>query len=213
MLLPKSRYGMTLRFLLGTHEMELHPVTERLIAAGPRTVINGGAGQGYYAVGLALRCPNTRVIAFEKATQRQWDIAVAAETNGVGDRVVIRGTCDADALRDCLASARPPVLVLADMEGAESRVFAGEMAARLSQATVLIETHDEMVPGITDRLLEQFAATHRVEIYAPRDRTGDDLPLHVSSARWRLFSPLLVWLVKEYRPSRQRWLLFTPRVG
>jgi hypothetical protein len=87
------------------------------------------------------------------------------------------------------------------------------MAARLSQATVLIETHDEVVPGITNRLLEQFAATHEVEIYAPRDRTRADLPLLVSSARWRFLSPLLVWLVNEYRPSRQRWLLFTPRAA
>ena len=210
MLVPISRPGMTLRFLLGTYELELHAAIEQLFASGLRTVINCGAGHGFYAVGFALRCPNARVIAFETLTTRQHDIGSAAELNDVGDRVALRGRCDSDTLRDSIASAAPPLLVLADIEGDEATVFDAKMAAQLSEATVLIETHDNLMPRTTDRLLRQFAATHRVEVYTPRGRTRGDLPREVSSAPWSLVSPLLVWLVKEYR-GPQRWLLFTPR--
>jgi hypothetical protein len=40
--------------LLGTYEQELHPVFEEVIAKQPRTIIDIGAAEGYYAVGLAL---------------------------------------------------------------------------------------------------------------------------------------------------------------
>ena len=213
MLLPDSRYGRTLRYVLGTYELELHPVIERIIATGLRTIINGGAAQGYYAVGFALRCPTARVVAFEAVIALHQAIALAAQANGVGDRVAIRGWCDADSLRDCLASASTPILVVADLEGHETNLFHAEMAAGLSQATVLIETHDFLVPGTTDQLLDRFAATHCVAVYTPRDRTRDDLPPALSSRPWRVLGPLLVWLTREYRPSSQRWLLFTPRVG
>lgn len=211
MVLPESRYGLTLRFVLGTHELELHPVIERLIATGLRTVINAGAAQGYYAVGFALRCPPAGVVAFEAVEQMYEAITLAARANGVAGRIAVRGWCDAGTLRDSVAAAPAPTLVVADMEGNESNLFDRETAARLAQATVLIETHDDLVPGTTDRLLSRFAATHALDIYHPRDRTRDDLPREILRGPWRLVAPLLLWLVKEYRPRAQRWLLFTPR--
>jgi hypothetical protein len=214
MLLPDTPYDtMTVRFLLGTHEMELHPVIERLVAREFRTIVNIGAALGYYAVGLALRCRDSDVIAFE--TLESWHpiIAAAAQANGVGERVTILGDCNVDALRQCLATAQSPVLVFVDIEGNEMPLFDGEMATRLSHATVLIETHDHRIPGATDELLRRFAATHRAEAYAPRSRTRGDLPPTVSSGAWRVLSWPLVWLMKEMRAGPQQWLLFTPLIG
>ena len=138
-------------------------------------------------------------------------ITLAARANGVAGRIAIRGWCDAATLRDSVASAPAPILVVADMQGNESNLFDGETAARLAQATILIETHDDLVAGTTDRLLARFAATHAVEVYTPRDRTRDDLPHAILRGPWRFVAPLLLWLVKEYRPRAQRWMLFTPR--
>lgn len=211
MLLLDSRHGLTLRYLLGTHELELHEAIEGLIAAGLGTVINCGAANGYYAIGCALRCPGARVVAFEAVEPMHQAITLAARANGVAGRIAIRGWCDAATLRDAVAAAPAPILVIADMEGNESKVFDDETAARLSHATVLIETHDDLVPGVTEQLLARFAATHRAEVYAPRGRTRDDLPREVVSGRWRLMSRMLTWLVNEYRPANQVWLLFTPR--
>ena len=211
MLLLDSRHGLTLRYLLGTHELELHPAIEGLIAAGLGTVINCGAAHGYYAIGCALRCPSARVVAFEAVEYLHQAITLAARANGVAGRIAIRGWCDAATLRDSVASASSPILVVADMEGNESNLFDGETAARLARASILIETHDDLVPGTTERLLARFAPTHVVEVYSPRARTRDDLPDAILRGPWRLIVPLLLWLVKEYRPRAQRWLLFTPR--
>src|SRR2546423_8930110 len=55
--------------LLGIYERELHAFVRDLAALNIREVINIGAADGYYAVGLARQNPATRVIAFE-AEQR-----------------------------------------------------------------------------------------------------------------------------------------------
>ena len=51
--------------LLGTYEKELNHIVERIIARAYGTVVNIGAGEGYYAVGLATRMPDSRIICFE----------------------------------------------------------------------------------------------------------------------------------------------------
>jgi len=105
------------------------------------------------------------------------------------------------------------VLVFADIEGDELTVFDGEVVAGLSHATVLVETHDNRAPGVTRQLLSRFAATHRVEAYTPVGRTRGDLPSAVSSGRWSVLSPVLLWIVAEQRVAGQQWLLFSPRAA
>ncbi len=207
MVIPGSRYEPV---LFGTYEMELHEVIERLVATGFRTIVNCGAGRGYYALGLAVRCPDAQVIAFETRAQLRADIERAARANGVRHRVVIGGTCNAAVLRDCLASACRPVLVLADIEGSELQTFDRDTVRELTHATVLIETHDDWVLGTTEQLLRRFALTHRAEAYVPRDRTRRDLPRALASGPWRALSWVLVRMMREPRFPHQQWVLFTP---
>lgn len=214
MLIPDSPHAdLTVRFLLGTHEMELRDAIEQLPLDQLRTIINCGAGQGYYAVGLALRCPHARVVAYETVAERRRTIQRAAEINGVADRLDVRAACDADALRRCLGSAPHPVLVVADVEGAELAVFDAEATKLLSPAVVLIETHDHEAPGTTDQLRARFAASHRVDVYAPQPRTRGDLPPQLSSGPGRVLAWLFLRLLRESRAHDQRWLLFTPRAA
>ena len=57
--------------LIGCYEQELHPGIERLLGSSPSTIVNVGAAEGYYAVGLAMRAPGSRVHAFEPDTDRR----------------------------------------------------------------------------------------------------------------------------------------------
>jgi len=43
--------------LLGTYEMELHGIVEELCRETPGIIVDVGAAEGYYAVGLAMRLP------------------------------------------------------------------------------------------------------------------------------------------------------------
>src|SRR5215218_7302739 len=45
--------------LVGTYEMELHPVVEAWISEPPRRLVNVGAAEGFYAVGFARVLPKT----------------------------------------------------------------------------------------------------------------------------------------------------------
>ena len=51
--------------LLGTYEQELNPCVEAIRQAAPKRIVDIGAAEGYYAVGLAKILPKTQVIAFE----------------------------------------------------------------------------------------------------------------------------------------------------
>lgn len=57
--------------LIGTYELELAGVIEELCRRGFREVVNIGAGEGHYAVGLAFRQPGALVTAFEMDTEGQ----------------------------------------------------------------------------------------------------------------------------------------------
>ena len=59
--------------LLGIYERELAPYIERAVAWQPRLVVELGAAEGYYAVGMARRLPRAHVVAFEMvAENRDW---------------------------------------------------------------------------------------------------------------------------------------------
>ena len=51
--------------MLGTYEKELWPVVDVLIRRRPRWIVDVGAAEGYYAVGLAMRLGAAQVVAFE----------------------------------------------------------------------------------------------------------------------------------------------------
>src|SRR3990172_3223867 len=58
--------------LMGTYEKELHGIWYRQIAAASsRWVVNIGAAEGYYAVGLLFSKATTTIICFEESAVGQ----------------------------------------------------------------------------------------------------------------------------------------------
>ena len=107
--------------LLGTFEREVWPAMERILGCHASHVINVGAAEGYYAIGL-LRClPTVRGSAFETEVSYHKGMTEMAQINQVGlDRLEIRGTCDPPALRETLRRAdRERTVAVIDVEGAE----------------------------------------------------------------------------------------------
>jgi hypothetical protein len=169
--------------LLGVYERELQPAIEAAIAAGPEAIVNVGAADGYYAVGLARRCPAATVIAYEADAGQRALLARVAAANGV--ELEIRGT----------AERLPPdaALVIMDCEGCEAALLVPEP---LRAATVIVELHDFVTPG--DPILARFAATHEVTVIP----TGPQPPQRGSE---------LTLALSEYRPGPMRWAVLTPR--
>ena len=122
----------------------------------------------------------------------------------VGSRVDLRGTCTREALTECLAGAVTPA-ILCDCEGAEDDLLNPEEVQELKRAVVLVETHDAKVPGVTERLIERFTASHDIEKIPTRTRSRDDIPEGV-----RLLEADALRAMRE-REGSQFFLFMKPR--
>jgi hypothetical protein len=198
-----------LGYILGSQELELREAIDAIVARGYRTILNVGAADGYYAVGLAMRLREARVEAFEALPELHPVIARTAAANGVASRVVIEGTCTPALLRTRLDAAEGPTLILMDIEGGEIGLLDLDTTPELARADILVETHDAFVADATETLIRRFSDTHDVACYAARPRVLSDFPPDFLPSLRRWFPSLAVELMNERRTGLQRWLLLS----
>jgi hypothetical protein len=160
---------------IGSFECELHDVMREVIATDYNVIVDLGAAEGYYAVGLARACPRAQVITYDInfiARRRQRELA---NLNGLRDRIEIRGRCDAAALERDLAVERS--LVISDIEGGEAALMDPTFAPRLYEADVLVECH--AVRGVTvddmaSIIARRFEGSHFLEVISSRPRASGE---------------------------------------
>jgi hypothetical protein len=195
--------------VLGTYEIELRDWVEKLIAHPPSILINIGAAEGYYAVGLALRCPGLRVVAFETDARGRELIAELAKRNGVTGRLQIEATCTVETLGHHLAGNPAPFLIV-DIEGGEIALLDPMQLPALRHCPMLIELHEDNEPA-AEILRERFAGSHTIEECWTRSRTFQDLPLPLRLLAQLTKSPRFLDALSENRPGPMRWFLCQPR--
>lgn len=209
MRLGKTYYPAT---LLGTYEREIHPWLERIFTQSFTHIVDIGGGTGYYAVGLALRMPRSRIIVFELSARARDVIADVARQNGVMDRIDLRGECTLANLALAISPSEPPFL-LVDVEGAELVLLDPRAVPALRGATLLVETHDVLVPGCRATISSRFAATHDIEEVTTTERTLADVPPNLAPGWRRLFPALAREAIHEPRSGPQVFMLLTPRTA
>ena len=196
--------------LIGTYELSLIPVIEQVIARKPRLIINVGAGSGYYAMGFAWRCRTTKVIAYEADPTRRRLMQKYLHVNELHHRIDLRGLCTIEALQASLAGHAGTFLIM-DAEGAEDSLLKPDIP-RIDQTEILVELHEMYVPGITRRLQENFANTHRVILIEESD-SEDDLP---PSGLKKTLGPFATWswrrLTNEHREGQMAWMHLIPKL-
>ena len=194
--------------LLGIYERELTQVMEAACARQPRLIVDIGAAEGYYAVGLALRNPQATVIAFEAEERGRAALQQMALLNGVANRLEIQGRCEPAGLQSALAQHKG-ALVICDVEGDEEHLLDPVVVPELKSATILAEMHDFIRPGITEEIQRRFAATHQSEQIWQQPRTRRDFPFQTIGTAL-LPRSYLDWSVSEWRPVRMSWLRLEP---
>ena len=193
--------------LIGSFEEEIHPWIESLIARGFRQVIHIGGGEGYHAVGLMLRMPESNSVVFDTLIPARKACKALARQNGVHDRIQLRGFCGTEGMQDLDMT---DTLVMSDCGGAELNILDLKAYPGLKTATILVETHDAFDDRITPRIRSRFSSTHKIEF---RSATGRD------PARYPFlmeFPPSSAQLAVDEKRERtrdgqaQKWALLTP---
>jgi hypothetical protein len=199
--------------LVGTYEAELIPVIEAICRSGCDRIVDIGAAEGYYAVGMALRNPAAEIVGFEMNPSARFYLRRLARRNGVSDRIAIRDECTVDSLGSALTNSRRPA-VICDCEGAEDTLLDPDRIAALRHALILVETHDgletdgQVLEGITWRLQERFEPTHDIEIIVSGPRSREELPENCAT----LTDDEAAQAMDEGRPWAQ-WLFLEPKPG
>ena len=194
---PFAADGALVPRLLGSYEAELHSVIERILEIGYTKIVNIGCGEGYYAVGLALRLPRAYVYAFDADPVARHLCQQLVRNNGVADRVIISGKCDTGQLR------RLPLeraLVICDCEGCELDLLRPDLVPGLWMCDILVELHDHLNPSISPSILARFAATHASRLVSScrRDPAAYSV-LETLDVQSRHLA------VDEFRPGVMQW--------
>ena len=185
--------------LLGCYEQELHPRMEFLINHCPDQLINIGCGEGYYAVGMALRVPELTVHAFDLDEETLFLCRQIAERNGVANRVNLYGECTLESL-SCLA--KKGSVIICDCEGAELDLLRPLAVPILRECSLTVELHELFFPGLTEELASRFDRTQDVQIVNSSGRNPHAFPFLTK------FSNLDQWLVLcEFRSASMQWMV------
>lgn len=202
--------------LLGTYEQDLAPILTEIKNLKPGLLVDIGAAEGYYAVGILFANIAPRVIAYEMEETGRKLVAKLAERNGIGtDRLRIEGECTPENLTAALADYRKggetrPVVLIVDVEGFEGVLLDPEKLPALRDTPILVEMHDFLKEGLTELLQKRFAATHTIRRINETQRTQDD----VVCDDWvfRALPPRFrANVVYECRPVTMHWLWMTPK--
>ena len=157
--------SVSLPRILGTYESELHDVLEQICKTRYETIINIGAGEGYYTIGLAKRIPTAHVFAFETDPKGQILCIEMSKANHVNKRITVSGACDLDKLSQ-LVNGKQGGLVFCDCEGCEFELLRPDRLPKLEYFDLLVELHDyrDVGPIVTQVFNSRFSGTHCVEM-------------------------------------------------
>jgi len=189
---------------LGSYELELHPILELILARNYDVIMNIGAAEGYYAVGLAAQSPRSRVIAYDVdplARQRQRQLATL---NGV-ENLEIRSLC---THREIEAQGGDRCLLLVDIEGSEIELLDPQRCKALNRCDLLVELHHrgpDDVAAVRAILTTRFAASHQIQVIPLAARDPRAFQQAIPELH-HLDLATLAEALQEYRYDSQCWL-------
>lgn len=148
--------------LLGSYESELSDIIKEICSQEYQDIIDVGCAEGFYAVGLALMSPKSRVYAFDIDHRAIAACKIMAEINGVADRIVYGEHCSDDIIR--LFPFKEKGLIISDCEGYEISLFTKDNLASLGKVDILVEMHDGKNERISPYLFKLFESTHSIQL-------------------------------------------------
>lgn len=189
--------------VLGCYEDPLREIVESICKADYGVIVDIGAAEGYYACGLAHRKPDCRVVCFEADRSKHEAIRLIGDLNRCSDRIEIRGYCDSKSLSQELSLTNGLKLLFLDCEGAEKELLDPDSIPGIDQCDILVETHDFIVQGVRECLIDRFSTSHEIVVI---DNKGNPDGLSKLGSQFGIDYPTLIMAADELRSPGNGWL-------
>lgn len=192
--------------ILGAYELELFPYIENLIQQRPKFIINVGASEGYYAIGLKRRLPASQCYTYDIDERSFRILAECAQSNNVEvSRLESFDYCD--PLKAIDSTCHDFGCFIFDCEGFELEILKFPKFA--SQASIfLIELHEHLKPGVTKALTDFLRESHELTIIQQTDHIFRHFP---QLEKYDLCQRAII--LDEQRGKPMQWLYALPLKG
>lgn len=198
----KTRAVDAINKIIGTYELELHPIIEKTLLKNYDLVIDIGAAEGYYVIGFAKRWPNLKILAYDNDSVVRKELTKMLEVNNVKGRVNIKEFCDKKELLTLRSDIR--ALIISDCEGYEYDLFKDDVIKHLKYCDFIIESHDGFDRKVSKTLIKRFKDNNsniNIKIIKQKKRKISDFPFKMDAS---LFNKLAV--MDEGRGYFLRWI-------
>jgi len=205
-LIMKQKFP-TKPMLLGVWEKELSFIWDSLEKL--EYIIDVGAAEGFYAVGLARKYPSKKIIAFEMNPSAKNLLEKTVKNNSVNN-LEIFGKCEYEDLTKICNKLQNSFIIM-DCEGHEIELLKISEPSIFQKAHILVELHEMYADGCTNILKSRFAKTHQVSEIQGQHRSLSDWPTQLSFLRFLFPKYLLLLFMDEGRPYPMNWLYMIPK--
>lgn len=187
---------------IGSYEAELHEVIGEVLTRNYRTIVDIGAAEGYYAVGLARAQPDSQVFSFDidlfaRRLQHRLSRLNQVHNLSIGKR------CSYHDLNELLTGGG---LVISDIEGFEYELLDPERAPGLKGSDILVEIHrfgEFTAEHVRETIRDRFATTHEAQLVISRTR---DISHYKHLFGHLISNEVLEAALNEHRSPHQEWL-------
>jgi hypothetical protein len=190
--------------LIGSYEAVLNPKIELLKKADLDTIIDIGCAEGYYLVGLGIHNPKARLIGYDIDARALTLTKQLYTANNLQNKLDLIPSCTADSLQSDITDN---TALICDAEGFEDKILNIQATPRLAHVKyLLLETHEQVVPHIVQKIEDMFAPTHTIEIIHFKNANAAEYPF------LKDLDPKISYeLLRERGDQDQRWMFLTRR--
>ena len=199
--------------IAGVYEEELSSVIEEIIQRKYDEVWDVGAAEGYYAIGLAKKCPALKVVAYDINPYARKLLEKMAVANNVKDRVRIESWCTPETVLNYKFNGK--TLIICDCEGYEKELLSESTVGALADTDILVEVHDNLDKrdeNIGNQIRTCFNKTHNIteiESLALYEKAYK----HSDEERFSFLSDKELLRFMEERERKMKWFFMKANRG
>ncbi len=191
--------------LIGSYEESIQNIIQKSILNNYEKIIDIGCAEGYYAVGFAYKCPNSKIIACDLDKQAIDNLKELIEINNVSNVEIRQEGFGFESLNKILEKAEKTLLIC-DIEGNEIDLLDLENVPNLRNVDMIIESHDCFISGLSEVLINRFYNTHVIEVIINYDFLLNNYPILE-----QLSDKIAKYMTNEQRPPQMKYLYLKSR--